>query len=42
VQNPVFVVHMYLKHWRTPDVVLSGVLSFPQNPSGNSMLTAVA
>jgi gluconate 2-dehydrogenase alpha chain len=36
------VVNMYLQHWRVPNLFLLGAAAFPQNPSGNPTLTAVA
>lgn len=36
------VVNMYLKHWRVPSLFVSGASAFPQNPSGNPTLTALA
>jgi gluconate 2-dehydrogenase alpha chain len=36
------VVNMYLQHWRVPNLFLLGASAFPQNPSGNPTLTAVA
>ena len=36
------VVSMYLQHWRVPNLFLLGASAFPQNPSGNPTLTAVA
>jgi gluconate 2-dehydrogenase alpha chain len=36
------VVNMYLQHWRVQNLFLLGAAAFPQNPSGNPTLTAVA
>ncbi len=36
------VVSMYLQHWRVPNLFMLGASAFPQNPSGNPTLTAVA
>jgi gluconate 2-dehydrogenase alpha chain len=36
------VVNMYLQHWRVPNLFVLGASAFPQNPSGNPTLTAVA
>jgi gluconate 2-dehydrogenase alpha chain len=36
------VVNMYLQHWRVANLFLLGASAFPQNPSGNPTLTAVA
>jgi gluconate 2-dehydrogenase alpha chain len=36
------VVSMYLQHWRVPNLFVLGASAFPQNPSGNPTLTAVA
>ncbi len=36
------VVNRYLQHWRVPNLFLLGASAFPQNPSGNPTLTAVA
>jgi gluconate 2-dehydrogenase alpha chain len=36
------VVNMYLQHWQMPNVFVLGASAFPQNPSGNPTLTAVA
>ena len=36
------VVNMYLEHWRVPNLFMLGASAFPQNPSGNPTLTAVA
>ena len=36
------VVNMYLQHWQTPNVFVLGASVFPQNPSGNPTLTAIA
>jgi gluconate 2-dehydrogenase alpha chain len=36
------VVNMYLQHWRVPNLFVPGASAFPQNPSGNPTLTALA
>jgi len=36
------VVNPYLQHWQTPNLFVLGASAFPQNPSGNPTLTAVA
>ena len=36
------VVNMYLQDWRVPNLFVLGASAFPQNPSGNPTLTAVA
>ncbi|GAC1505858.1 MAG: GMC family oxidoreductase [Steroidobacteraceae bacterium] len=36
------VVNRYLQHWRVPNLFVLGASAFPQNPSGNPTLTAVA
>lgn len=36
------VVNNYLQHWKTPNLFVLGASAFPQNPSGNPTLTAVA
>ncbi len=36
------VVNRYLQHWRVANLFLLGASAFPQNPSGNPTLTAVA
>jgi gluconate 2-dehydrogenase alpha chain len=36
------VVNMYLQHWRVQNLFVLGASAFPQNPSGNPTLTAVA
>jgi len=36
------VVNMYLQHWQVTNLFLLGASAFPQNPSGNPTLTAVA
>ncbi len=36
------VVNMYLQHWRVFNLFVLGASAFPQNPSGNPTLTAVA
>jgi len=36
------VVNMYLQHWRVPNLFVPGASAFPQNPSGNPALTALA
>jgi gluconate 2-dehydrogenase alpha chain len=36
------VVNMYLQHWRVPNLFVLGASAFPQNPSCNPTLTAVA
>ncbi len=36
------VVNMYLQHWRVLNLFVLGASAFPQNPSGNPTLTAVA
>jgi len=36
------VVNRYLQHWRVANLFLLGASVFPQNPSGNPTLTAVA
>ena len=36
------VVNMYLQHWRAPNLFVLGASAFPQNPSSNPTLTAVA
>lgn len=36
------VVNMYLQHWRAANLFVLGASAFPQNPSGNPTLTAVA
>ncbi|MBI2680586.1 MAG: GMC family oxidoreductase [Candidatus Solibacter usitatus] len=36
------VVNWYLQHWRVPNLFVLGASAFPQNPSGNPTLTAVA
>jgi hypothetical protein len=39
-KTSVFVVSMYLQHWADASLVGYGASAFPQNPSGNPMLTA--
>jgi gluconate 2-dehydrogenase alpha chain len=36
------VVNMYLQHWQVANLFVLGASVFPQNPSGNPTLTAVA
>jgi gluconate 2-dehydrogenase alpha chain len=36
------VVNRYLQHWRVANLFLLGASTFPQNPSGNPTLSAVA
>ena len=36
------VVNRYLQHWRVANLFVLGASAFPQNPSGNPTLTAVA
>ncbi|MCU1261195.1 MAG: glucose-methanol-choline oxidoreductase [Bryobacterales bacterium] len=36
------VVNNYLQHWQTPNLFVLGASAFPQNPSGNPTLTALA
>ena len=36
------VVNRYLQHWDLPDLFVIGASAFPQNPSQNPTLTAVA
>ena len=36
------VVNRYLQHWALPDLFIVGASAFPQNPSHNPTLTAVA
>ncbi|HEV8217436.1 MAG TPA: GMC family oxidoreductase [Gemmatimonadaceae bacterium] len=36
------VVNRYLQHWELPDLFVVGASAFPQNPSHNPTLTAVA
>lgn len=36
------VVNMYLQHWQAPNLFVLGASAFPQNPSSNPTLTAVA
>src|SRR5207245_369639 len=36
------VVNRYLQHWRVTNLFVLGASAFPQNPSGNPTLTAVA
>ena len=36
------VVNRYLQHWDLPDLFVVGASAFPQNPSQNPTLTAVA
>ncbi len=36
------VVNNYQQHWQTPNLFVVGASSFPQNPSGNPTLTALA
>ncbi|MBI3470357.1 MAG: GMC family oxidoreductase [Candidatus Solibacter usitatus] len=36
------VVNRYLQHWRVSNLFVLGASAFPQNPSGNPTLTAVA
>jgi gluconate 2-dehydrogenase alpha chain len=36
------VVNSYLQHWQTPNLFVLGASAFPQNPSGNPTLTALA
>ena len=36
------VVNQYLQHWDVPDVWVIGASAFPQNPSHNPTLTAIA
>ena len=36
------VVNMYLQHWLAPNLFILGASAFPQNPSSNPTLTAVA
>ncbi|HVE32792.1 MAG TPA: GMC family oxidoreductase [Gemmatimonadaceae bacterium] len=36
------VVNRYLQHWELPDLFVIGASAFPQNPSHNPTLTAVA
>jgi len=33
---------MYWQHWQAPNLFVLGASVFPQNPSGNPTLTAVA
>ncbi len=39
---PQSVVNMYWQHWQAPNLFVLGASAFPQNPSGNPTLTAVA
>ncbi len=36
------VVNQYLQHWDVPDLWVIGASAFPQNPSHNPTLTAIA
>jgi gluconate 2-dehydrogenase alpha chain len=36
------VVNNYLQHWQLPNLFVLGASAFPQNPSGNPTLTALA
>ncbi len=36
------VVNRYLQHWDLPDLWVIGASAFPQNPSHNPTLTAIA
>jgi len=36
------VVNNYMQHWDLPNLFVLGASSFPQNPSGNPTLTAIA
>lgn len=36
------VVNRFLQHWDLPDVWVVGASAFPQNPSHNPTLTAIA
>ena len=36
------VVNRFLQHWNLPDVWVVGASAFPQNPSHNPTLTAIA
>lgn len=36
------VVNSYLQHWKVPNLFVLGASAFPQNPSGNPTLTALA
>jgi gluconate 2-dehydrogenase alpha chain len=36
------VVNSHMQHWRMPNLFVLGASAFPQNPSGNPTLTAVA
>jgi gluconate 2-dehydrogenase alpha chain len=36
------VVNRFLQHWNLPDLWVVGASAFPQNPSHNPTLTAIA
>lgn len=36
------VVNTYQQHWQVPNLFVVGASAFPQNPSGNPTLTALA